>query len=296
MGSGDTIFARDSKLEKVADGCAFTEGPAADERGNLFFSDCPNNRIMILPPNWELEEWRHPSGLANGMNFDASGRLVTCCGSGEGGARAVQRYEEDGSITILASSYNGHRLNSPNDLCFDRNGRIYFTDPRYGDREGMEQDVMGVYRIDSDGTVERVIEDVQTPNGILMSADNRTLYVVDNNPEEGGAPTLLEYGADKDGRWLRKSEIYDFSPGRGADGMVLDTEGNLYVTAGREDRAGVYVFTATGQEIGFLPTPEPPTNCTFGGEDLKTLYITAGTSVYRIRGTVEGFLAFPRIS
>ena len=126
-----------------------------------------------------------PSGRANGMNFDAQGRLVVCCDGKDGGARAVQRFEADGTVTTLASHYAGKRLNAPNDLCFDSRGRIYFTDPRYGYKHDLEQDCMAVYRIEFDGTVTRVIDDLETPNGILITPDDRTLYLVDHNPRSG---------------------------------------------------------------------------------------------------------------
>lgn len=290
-------FDDEIDIKKVAGGCKFTEGPAADAEGNLFFSDSPNNRIMILRADGSLDVWKQPSGRANGMNFDPDGRLITCCAQGEGGARAVQRYEKDGQVTTLASHYNGKRLNSPNDLCFDSDGNIFFTDPRYGDQDDVEQDVMGVYRIGKDGSLNRVIEDVETPNGILMTPNGKTMYVVDNNPAGGGARTLLAFGFDADsGTWLRKGEFYDFAPGRGGDGMVLDQDGNIYLTAGSGETGGVYVFSAQGAQIGFVQTPETPTNCTFGGEELKTLFITATTSVYAVECEISGYVAYPHIS
>ena len=247
---------------KVAGGCQFTEGPAADAKGNLFFSNSPNNRIMVLRDKGSLKVWKEPSGRANGMNFDVQGRLVVCCAQGEGGAREVQRYEDDGSVTVLASEYDGKPLNSPNDLCFDPDRRIYFTDPRYGDQGDVEQDTMAVYRIEHDGTLVRVISGVETPNGILMTTDGQTIYLVDNNPQDGGARTLLAYGFDNDEKvWLRKAEFYDFAPGRGGDGMVLDVNGNIYLAAGSGEEGGVYVFSPTGEHLAFVPTPESPTNC-----------------------------------
>ena len=283
------------EITRVVGGCKFTEGPAADDEGNLFFSDSPNNRIMVLRPSGETEVWREPSGRANGMNFDPEGRLVACCAQGEGGRQAVVRFNPDGETETLASEYKGKRLNSPNDLCFDPAGRIYFTDPRYGDRSDCEQDCMGVYRIEWDGSLTRVIDDLETPNGILMTSDGKTLYLVDNDPRDGGARTLLSYGLNDEGEWLQKAEVYDFSPGRGGDGMVLDVLGNVYLAAGGGDTGGVYVFSPTGEQLGFVQTPEPPTNCTFGGPDLLTLYITATTSVYTTTCKQPGFLAFPRI-
>lgn len=285
----------DAPVERAAGDCQFTEGPAADAEGNLYFSDSPNNRIMVLRPSGETEIWKAPSGRANGMNFDPGGRLVTCCAQGDGGAQEVQRHEADGSVTVLASHFDGKRLNSPNDLCFDSHGRIYFTDPRYGSKEGVEQDTMAVYRIEIDGSVTRVIEDVEVPNGILISPDDRIIYLVDNNPEEYGARTLLVFHQDEEGDWSREAEMYDFAPGRGGDGMALDVQGNIYLTAGSEEKGGVYIFTHGGEQVGFVETPENPTNCTFGGPDLTTLYITASTSVYQVEGTVPGQMAYPKV-
>lgn len=295
--SRTAIIAHDAELKRVFEGCAFAEGPAADAEGNVYFSDCPNNRILLLRNDGTTVVWKEPSQRANGMNFDAQGRLVTCCAGGAsyaGGARAVLRYEYDGSVTSLAAHYDGKQLNSPNDLCFDRDGRIYFTDPRYSDRSDLEQDCMAVYRIELDGSLTRVIDDLQTPNGILISADNHTLYLVDNNPDPGGARTLLAYDIDSQGRCVYRSMLHDYGSGHGGDGMVLDVEGHIYLTAGEREAAGVYIFTPDGQQIDFIPTPETPGNCTFGDPDLRTLYIAASSSLYRIRLGIPGFLTYPK--
>ncbi|HCK09478.1 MAG: gluconolactonase [Gemmatimonadetes bacterium] len=282
------------QITQISTGCHFTEGPASDSEGNLFFSDSPNNRIMVLRAEGATEIWCEASGRANGMNFDPEGRLVACCAQGEGGLRAVVRFDKDGEYETLASKYQGKRLNSPNDLCFDPDGRIYFTDPRYGDKEDCEQDRQAVYRIEDTGELTRVIDDVETPNGILMTPDGQTIYLVDNNPEDWGARTLLAYGLTDEGEWLRTAEVYDFSPGRGGDGMVLDRAGNVYLTAGDGESGGVYVFSDTGEHLKFIQMPETPTNCTFGGTDLKTLCVTAMTSVYSIKCLEPGYLAFPQ--
>jgi gluconolactonase len=284
-------------LERVFTGCTFAEGPAADAEGNVYFSDCPNNRIMLYRSDGTTVVWKEPSQRANGMNFDAQGRLVTCCAGGAtypGGARAVLRYEHDGSTTSLASRYDGKPLNSPNDLCFDTQGRIYFTDPRYGDRADIEQDCMAVYRIELDGTLTRVIDDMQTPNGILISADDRTLYLVDHNPDPGGARTLVAYDIDGEGRCSYRGLLHDYGAGYGGDGMVLDVAGNIYLTAGDGDAAGIYIFTPDGTQLGFIHTPEIAGNCTFSGPDLRTLYIAASTSLYRIRLAIPGLLTYPK--
>ena len=284
-------------LEKVFEGCAFAEGPAADAAGNVYFSDCPNNRIMLYQPeSGRTEVWKEPSGRANGMNFDAQGRLVVCCDGKDGGARAVQRYEPDGSVTTLASHYNGKLLNSPNDLCFDQEGRIYFTDPRYGYKYDLEQDCMAVYRIELDGSLTRVIDDMDSPNGILITPDNKTLYLVDHVLyEPGGTRTLVAYDLQPDGVWKRRAVFYDFGEGYGGDGMVLDVDGNIYLTAGEHEKAGIYIFSPAGELTGFIPVPETPGNCTFGGPGLTTLYIAASKSLYRIKLAIPGQLTYPRL-
>src|SRR3954452_23667299 len=189
------LVPKGARVEKVAGDCKFTEGPAADAEGNLFFTDSPANRIMVLRPGGKVEVWADDSRDANGMRFDARGRLVACCG--EGGARAVVRWEKDGKRTVLADTYNGKRLTAPNDLCFDRQGRVYFTDPCYGTRPKDGQEKYAVYRIEADAgepvpnKVTRVVDDVDTPNGIALSPDGKTLYVADNAARKNGPHTLV---------------------------------------------------------------------------------------------------------
>ncbi|MBX3011547.1 MAG: SMP-30/gluconolactonase/LRE family protein [Caldilineaceae bacterium] len=295
-----TILPTAAQLQRLYQGCAFAEGPAADGNGQVYFSDCPNNRILVYrpvagQPVGITEIWQEPSLRANGMNFDAQGRLVVCCDGKDGGARAVRRYETDGSITTLASHYQGKKLNAPNDLCFDHEGRIYFTDPRYGYQGDLEQDCMAVYCLEQDGSLTRVIEDAEMPNGILMTPDNRTIYLVDHNPAPGGARTLLAYDQDAQGRWRRRAVLHDFGTGHGGDGMALDVAGNIYLTAGKAELAGIHIFAPNGDKIGFIATDETPGNCTFGGPDLQTLYIAASSSLYAIRLKLPGYLAYPRL-
>jgi len=290
------IIPPNAQLQRLYQGCAFAEGPAADAEGNVYFSDCPNNRILVYrPATGTTEIWQEPSDRANGMNFDAQGRLVVCCDGKDGGARAVRRYEPNGAITTLASHYQGKKLNAPNDLCFDSEGRIYFTDPRYGDKDDLEQDCMAVYRIEHDGSLTRVIADAETPNGILLTPDNRTIYLVDHNPAPGGARTLLAYDVDDNGQWQRRGVLHDFGAGYGGDGMALDVAGNIYLTAGQGDLAGIHIFAPSGETIGFIPTGEIPGNCTFGGPDLRTLYIAASSSLYAIRLNIPGYVTYPRL-
>ncbi len=262
------IVPQKAKPEVVST-VAFTEGPAYHADGSVYFTDVSNNRIMRSAPGAQpgsrrvIEVHRHPSGRANGLVFDLEGRLVAC----EGGSRRVTRTEHDGSITVLASSYQGKPLNSPNDIDVDARGRLYFTDPRYGDRSGMEMDKEAVYRIDPDGKVTRVIDDLERPNGIAVSPDQKTLYVVDNNNAAGGSRKVYAYELRDDGSTGKRRVIHDFGLSRGGDGMCL----------------------------GFISIPEDAvTNCTFGDPDLKTLYITAGKTLFRIRLNITGHVLWPK--
>jgi gluconolactonase len=304
------IQAQDSVMlqkPEVVSTVAFTEGPAYHIDGSVYFTDVSNDRIMRSAPGGQsgsrrvLEVYRHPSGRANGLVFDLQGRLVAC----EGGSRRVTRTELDGSVTVLAGSFQGKPFNSPNDIDVDAQGRLYFTDPRYGDRSGMEMDQEAVYRIDTDGKVIRVIDDLERPNGIAVSPDQKTLYVVDNNNGTGGSRRVYAYELRDDGSTGKRRLIHDFGKSRGGDGMCLDSRGNLYVTAGLNTpnpptesgpaKAGVYIFSPQGRRIGFIPIPEDAvTNCAFGDPDLKTLYITAGKTLFRIRLDITGHVLWPR--
>jgi gluconolactonase len=295
----DEIIPKDAKLEKVATGGKFTEGPAGDADGNLFFTDGPRGYVMVLRPDGKLEVWDKKSQDANGMRFDAKGRLIACCG--EDGARAVLRYEKDGKKTVLADTYNGKRLTAPNDLTIDRQGRIWFTDPCYGNRPKDGQEKYAVYRIAAEdgepvpNKVTRVIDDVDTPNGICIAPDQKTLYVADTAARKNGPHTLIAYDIAADGSCKRRSVLHDFKERRGIDGMVLDTRGNIFATAEEGDKTGLYIFSPEGKQLGFLRTPETATNCTFGDKDLKTLYITAGGSLYKVRLNATGFLPYPAV-
>jgi len=217
----------------------------------------------------------------------------------------VTRTEKNGQITVLADHYHGKRLNSPNDIDIDARGRIYFTDPRYGNRSDMELDKECVYRIDRDGTLTCIIDDTERPNGLAVSADQKILYVIDNNNSvPGGARKVYAYDLRPDGSAGRRRMIHDFKTGRGGDGMCLDTQGNLYIAAGlntpappAEDgsvKGGVYVFSPSGKQLDFIPVPEDMvTNVAFGDPDLRTLYITAGMTLYRIRLKAQGYLLWP---
>lgn len=296
---------------------AFLEGPAADAQGNIFFTDMFNNRIMRLDTrSGETSVWRADSGRANGLLFDAQGRLLACEGYefGPPGRRRMTRTNmADGSVEVLTDQFEGAQYNAPNDVAARTNGQIFFTDPCYGDRRTMQMAHESVYRIDLDGTVTKVITQpaIQRPNGIALSPNEKTLYVVDSCSIVGGNRKIWAFDLSEDGVPGSQRLIFDFAPGRGGDGMAVDQAGNLYIAAGlhhsrgphetEEVPAGIYVITsperpagekpAGGKLAGCIPIPEDVlTNVTFGGDDLKTLYITAGRTLYSIRTAIPGFV------
>ena len=279
-----------AKLEKVWGEGEFTEGPAYGPGGCVYFSDIGDRIMRYDPATGKTTEYRNPSGRANGLDFDPQGRLVAAEGANSGGLRRVTRTEKDGKITVLADHWKGKKFNSPNDLTIDLKGRVYFSDPRYVGDEPRELETESVYRIDPDGKLTQLITDVEKPNGILLSPDMKTLYVADSNPK--GKQQLLAFPLNEAGEVGAKRVLYDFGKGRGIDGMVADAKGNLYAAAGDGDKGGVYVFSPEGKRLGFIPTPETPSNCVFGGKDRKMLYVTAGKSLYRIQTNAEGFAVY----
>ena len=288
--AGEPIVPKDAKLEKLWSEGEFTEGPAYGPDHCVYFSDIGNRIMKFDPKTDKTTEFRNPSGRANGLDFDPKGRLVAAEGANTGGNRRITRTEKDGTITVLADKWKDKRFNSPNDLIIDRKNRVYFTDPRYSGSEKREIDTESVYRIDPNGTVTQIIGDVQKPNGIMLSPEMDVLYLADNNPK--GSRFLLAYPLKDDGTVGKKKILHDFAPDRGIDGMCIDIKGNIYATAGQGKTAGVYIFNPKGEKIGFIPTPETPTNCTFGGEDRRMLYVTAGRSLYRIHLTIDGFAVY----
>src|SRR5215218_7698869 len=187
------FVAPDAKLEQLWSEGEFTEGPAEGPDGAIYFSDIGNRIMKFDPKTGKTAEFRKPSGRANGLKFDAMGRLVACEGANTGGGRRISVTEKDGTVKTLADKYAGKRFNSPNDLTLDAKGRVYFTDPRYLGNEPRELDTEAVYRVDPDGTVTQVIKDVQKPNGIVITRDQKTLYLADNNNDPKGHRILLEY-------------------------------------------------------------------------------------------------------
>ena len=290
LAADSDFVAPGAKLEKLWSDGEFTEGPAYGPDGCVYFTDIGNRIMRFDPRTMKTTAYRDPSGRANGLEFDPQGRLVACEGANTGGNRRISVTEKDGTVRTLADRWNGKRFNSPNDLTLDTKGRVYFTDPRYVGNEPREIATESVYRIDPDGTVTQIITDVGKPNGIILAPDMKTLYLADNNPQ--GKRQLLAFPLNSEGTVGPKKVLHDFGKDRGIDGMCIDEKGNVYATAGQGKTAGIYVFNAEGKRIDFIPTPETPTNCVFGGKDRRTLYITAGKSLYRINLLAVGFAVY----
>jgi len=274
------LFPDGATPERVATGFRFTEGPVwIAEQKSLLFSDIPGDRIYELAADGRVMTFREPSGNSNGLTRDQKGRLITC----EHGNRRVTHTEEDGSITVLAESFRGKRLNSPNDVVVKSDGAIYFTDPSYGiEPEEQEQPVQGVYRLSPDGQeLSLVTQDLARPNGLAFSPDEKKLYIDDSQCRH-----IRVFNVREDGSLSGGSIFHDMNVGApgSPDGMKVDLEGRVYCTGA----GGVWVFDNAGKHLGTIVMPEKPSNCAWGDEAWHTLYITAETSVYKIRVNTPG--------
>ncbi|MCL5269691.1 MAG: SMP-30/gluconolactonase/LRE family protein [bacterium] len=271
------LAARGAQVRCLASGFTFTEGPATDAAGNVYFTDIPNERIYKwtlapdAPEGGRLSVFRENSDQANGLYFDAQGRLLAA----QQKTRGVTEYDMKGAVVILADSYGGRRLNSPNDLWVDPKGGLYFSDPRYGSTADLEQDGMHVYYLKPDRkTLIRVVDDMTRPNGLIGTADGTTLYVAD----EAGGKTW-RYAIRPDGTLENKSLF----AAQGSDGMTMDEEGNVYLTG-----QAITVYSPEGRKLATIAVPEVPANVTFGGPRNRTLFITARTSFYALEMSVKG--------
>lgn len=275
--SGKSIAAPGAKLTLLGDTFKFTEGPAADKQGNVFFTDQPNNRILEWSVDGKLSTFMSDSGRSNGMYFDDAGNLYACADLNN------QLWEIDPAakkVTVLVKDYDGKKLNGPNDVWVRPDGGIYITDPfykrDYWKRGGMEQPGQYVYYLTPDHKkLTRVIEDMKQPNGIIGTPDGKRLYVADI----GGHKTY-SYAINQDGTLSDKKLFAEM----GSDGMTIDDEGDIYLTG-----KGVTVFNAQGEKIDYIPIDKPWTgNITFGGKDRDTLFITASDSLYSLKTRVHG--------
>jgi gluconolactonase len=294
--ASQTVFAQQVE---IATSVAFTEGPAVDREGNVYFTDIINQRIMKLSKDGPLTIYREKSNVANGLLIDPQGRLIACEGAEferpgvklKGKPQVTRTDLKTGKIEILADNYQGKPLQGPNDVTIDSKGRLFFTDLAGA----------AVYRIDAPGKLTRIVAapEIQRPNGIQVSPDDKTLYLIEANQAEGGARMIRAYDLQPDGTVRNMRVHYNFYPGRSADGMSIDTQGNLYASAGMNQlrgssetlatKTGVYVISPQGKLLKFIPIPEDfITNNAFGGPDMKTLYITAGKTLYKVQTDVAG--------
>jgi gluconolactonase len=320
--SGDPkIVPGGARLETLFEGgCVLTSGPAADRQGNVFFTDITlSNQCQDKQGNplagiiWKYDVstkrttvYRSPSGQANGMDFDAGGNLVVTESADFGGRRVTRTDMRTGVSVILAAIYQGRPLNSPNGISIDERQRIYFTDPRYDGHETIDQPVEGVYRIDPDGKIQRIIVNATKPNGVLVSPDQRTLYVADfdigvmdtlrlSKEELASIPplqmTLWAYPLRENGTVGPRRALVNYLPRFGPDGLTADVDGNLYVAVRDTEAPGIRVYSPQGKELARIPTGKLlPTSAEFGtGNDSNLLYITAGKGLYRIRLNSRGY-------
>jgi len=267
---GSDVVADGAKVVEIATNFKFTEGPAADAKGNVYFTDIPNLRIHRWSVEGKMTTFMEKSGGANGLYFDRDGSLLAC----QGLARKIVSIDARGKVTVLAGTYGGKAFNKPNDLWLDPKGGIYFSDPMYG-RAQKTQDGEHVYYLKPDRkTVIRVIDDMVRPNGMIGTPDGRVLYVTDH----GGKKTF-RYTIKADGTLTNKKL---FAP-VGSDGMTMDSEGNVYLT-----ESAVLVYSPAGKRIARIAVPQRPSNVCFGGKDGRTLFITARRGFYSIRMRVGG--------
>ncbi len=274
--AAESPVAPDAALVKVASNFAFTEGPASDADGNVYFTDQPNDRIHLWTPDEGVSLFLEGTGRSNGLCFDADGRLWACADL----ANELWIFDLDGAHTVVADNYDGKLLNGPNDVWVAPDGGAYLTDPYYArdywDRGPKEQDVEAVYYLPpGGGDLVRVVDDLVQPNGVIGTPDGKTLYVADI-----GDGKTYAYDIAADGTLANKRLLCT----TGSDGMSIDNEGNVYLTGD-----GVIVFSPTGERIEHIRVPEPWTaNVCFGGRDMHTLFITASTSVYTIATRTHG--------
>lgn len=265
-----------AKVEKLAGGFKFTEGPAPDSEGNVYFTDQPNDRILKWSTDGKLTTFMEPCGRSNGLCFDKDGMLWACADEKN------ELWEIDVKTktkTVVVKDFGGKLLNGPNDVWVRPDGGAYFSDPfykrPYWKRGPQEQDKRGLYFLSAKGTLTCVADDYKQPNGLIGTPDGKTLFAADI-----GAGKTYQYDIQPDGSLTNRK---DFCP-QGSDGMTIDESGNVYFTLGK----AVTIYDRTGKKIATIDVPEGTTNVCFGSKDMKTLFITAGTSLYSIRMKVKG--------
>ncbi|MFP6668737.1 MAG: SMP-30/gluconolactonase/LRE family protein, partial [Pirellulales bacterium] len=296
----EAIVPAGAKLEKLFEAVMLTEGVTVAPDGMVYFSDITFSHQAVTdngaihaghiwkfnPRTGKASIFRSPSGMSNGIKFDAGGDMIVCEGADYGGRRVTRTDMKTGLSYIIAGLYEGRKFNSPNDATIDERGRIYFSDPRYLGHETIDQPVMGVYRIDPDGSIHRIITDAGKPNGVCVSPDQKSLYVVSNangatgierlgTAEDAEGPVavatalrkgnmaLMAYDLHTDGTAKFRKTLVDYYPEDGPDGLICDQDGNLYVAVRAANRPGIVVYSPAGKELAYIKT-EIPTNVGFG--------------------------------
>jgi gluconolactonase len=268
------------EVKKVHGNFQFTEGPAADREGNLYFSDVAGNKLFKVDAKGELSTLLDPSNHTNGLMVNAAGNVVAC----EMDGRLIEVNAKSKAVKSLADGYEGQRFNAPNDLVIDKQGGIYFTDPHFRAPMPLPQGVRAFYYRAADGKVTRLGTVETAPNGIILSPDEKTLYVIPSMQAD-----MLAYNVEAPGK-IGQQRVYctlKQASGKttgGGDGLTIDTKGNLYITSA----LGVQVFDPQGKHLGIIEFPEQPSNCDFGGKGDKTLYVTARTSLYAVEMEATG--------
>jgi gluconolactonase len=273
------LFAKDARLEKIAGGFGFTEGPVWDPHGFLYVSDEEKNRLLRVYPDGRMETMLEIAD-PDGSTLDAKGRLVTTASV----LRAIIRVAPDGKYKVLADKYEGKKFNSPNDVVLGPDGALYFTDPTLDLPKGEKQELayQGVFRLGMDGAVSLLTTELTQPNGLAFSPDGKRLYIDDTEKHDIRVYDVGAKGTLKNGRLFGKEEGSDGVP----DGMRVDRKGNVFVTG----PGGIWVWDPEGNHLGTILLPEIAANLNWGDADYRTLYITATTSVYCLKTSTRGFV------
>jgi gluconolactonase len=269
-----------SMIKKVQGNFQFTEGPAADMQGNLYFSDVAANKIYKMNTDGEISVFLEPSGHANGLMFENKDKLIVCQMDG----KLISINPETKKITVLTDNYEGTRYNAPNDLVVDKAGGVFFTDPLFRAPQPLPQEKHAVYYRSADGKVKKLIDNLKAPNGVILSPDEKTLYVIPSMQKDMWAYSVTSPGKLGEGRVFCELSQTEGKDNSGGDGVSIDSKGNLYITS----ELGIQVFNVEGKLLGIIKFPEQPANVTFGGPEMKTLYVTARTSLYSAEMEITG--------
>lgn len=269
------LFSKNKKIQLAGTGFIFTEGPAVAPDGRVYFTDQPNDKIHIWDQKAGISLYKAGTGRSNGLYFNAKNQLVACADE----KNQLAYFDGKKQLVVLHENFDNKHLNAPNDLWIDPKGGIYFSDPYYHRKwwpidHWQEQDIQGVYYLNPDGNIFRVIGDFERPNGLIGTPDGKTLYVADIKADK-----IWKYDIQKDGSLTNKTLFAN----HGSDGMTIDRQGNVYLTSGK-----IWVYSPNGELLQEIEVPEKPSNICFGGKKRNILFITARKSVYTLKMKVMG--------